>query len=384
MTHRTLPFASLLLCFAVAACSDTMDTDPAPTGSGGGAGASSSSTGSSTSSGSSSSSGGSQIGSGPLATPKEQWTWVPFGDAFCANGKETGIGVNLTDKSKRALIYLAGGGACWSEATCYGATPYASNIKDGYGEANFAGDASQFMAAAFFDRSDAKNPFKDYSFIFVPYCTGDVHAGSNTLMYGDKMTSHVGFNNMGAYLKRIVPTFVDADRVFLAGSSAGGFGALINWGRTQDAFGTVRVDLIDDSGTPMPSTVKNPFQEAQRASWNLDAAAPPDCATCKMDQAAIFDFYGKKYPDHRGALLSFTQDTTLSQFSLITPADFEKGLNEMTKAQIDPNPSLRYFLVSDMKHVLWFSPTLTTNTVSLQQWLTQMVTDDVAWTSQHP
>jgi hypothetical protein len=50
---------------------------------------------------------------------------------------------------------------------------------------------------------------------------------------------------MAAYLKRIVPTFPDPSRVILSGSSAGGYGALANWWQTQQAFGDVRVDLID-------------------------------------------------------------------------------------------------------------------------------------------
>jgi hypothetical protein len=382
MTNRPLLLTSLLACFAVAACGDTMDPDINSSGSGGSAGSGGGGGASSSASGSSGS-GGIKPATGPIDAPKEQWTWVPFDDAFCANGTPTGIGVNLTDKSKRVVVYLAGGGACWDEFTC-NTVASAVNFKDGYGEAKFATESSQFGGASFFDRSDANNPFKDYSFVFVPYCTGDVHSGSNTVMYAGKPARHVGFENMGAFLKRIVPTFPDADRVFLAGSSAGGFGALINWWRTQDAFGNVRVDLIDDSGTPMPLTVKNPFMDAQRASWNLDAAAPPDCDTCKTDQASIFGYYGKKFADHRGALLSFTEDPTLSQFSQITTADFEKGLDEMTKAQIDPNPNLHYFLVKDTKHVLWFTPSLTTKNVTLQQWLTQMVTDDESWTSQHP
>ncbi|WP_437852784.1 hypothetical protein [Sorangium sp. So ce363] len=49
----------------------------------------------------------------------ENWTWVPFSNAFCANGDAAGIGVNLTGKSKRVVVYLEGGGACWDEDTCY-------------------------------------------------------------------------------------------------------------------------------------------------------------------------------------------------------------------------------------------------------------------------
>jgi hypothetical protein len=30
------------------------------------------------------------------------------------------------------------------------------------------------------DRNNPKNPVHDWSMVFVPYCKGDVHSGSNT------------------------------------------------------------------------------------------------------------------------------------------------------------------------------------------------------------
>jgi hypothetical protein len=380
MNHRALPFASLLACLPLAACSSTPDTSTSSAG--GGGSASASTTSSSTGEGGSGGGGGSSAGSTtPIDAAKEQWTWVPFDDAFCANGSQTGIGVNLTDKSKRVVIYLQGGGACWDDLTCY-TLKIAANF-DGYGEAKFADEAQ--LGASFFNRADPLNPFKDYNFVYVPYCTGDVHAGSNTITYGTKPTMHVGFTNMGLFLKRLAPTFPDAERVFLAGSSAGGFGSLANWWRTQDAFGKTRVDLIDDSGTPLPLAYENAAtREQQRTSWNLKAATPPGCPECETDLTKLFSFYSKAYPDHRGALLSYAQDTVLSQFSQITPAKFEMGLEEMTKAEIDPIKNLHYFIFNGMGHVLWFSPLLATKSVSVQAWLTLMVNDSPDWTSQHP
>ncbi|WP_438039336.1 hypothetical protein [Sorangium sp. So ce128] len=82
-------------------------------------------------------------GETPLDTPieasAENWTWVPFSNAFCANGDTTGIGVNLTSKSKRVVVYLEGGGACWDEDTCYtlGASQH---VASGYGEDELAAD----------------------------------------------------------------------------------------------------------------------------------------------------------------------------------------------------------------------------------------------------
>jgi hypothetical protein len=186
----------------------------------------------------------------PLATPAGQWTWVPFDNAFCADGSPTGIGVNLSaTPGARPLIYLEGGGACWNEITCY-TLMTAAYFTTGYGASDFASESSDTtylaLPGGFFDRTAAANPFKDYSYIYVPYCTGDVFAGNNVVQYGSNMAHYVGFANVTAFLDRIVPTFPSADRVILAGSSAGGLGAAYNWWQTQQAFGNIRVDLIDD------------------------------------------------------------------------------------------------------------------------------------------
>src|ERR1700722_18815468 len=129
----------------------------------------------------------------PITAKADTWTWVPFADASCANGTPTGLGVNLTGKpGARALIYLEGGGACWSDVTCY-TFMTAVNFSTGYGEANFTADTASELAlpGGFFDRTAAANPFKDYDYVYVPYCTGDIHAGNNVYAYPSGTAHHV-------------------------------------------------------------------------------------------------------------------------------------------------------------------------------------------------
>ena len=60
-------------------------------------------------------------------------------------------------------IYLDGGGACFNAETC--AVASSGNHP---GAPGTGGE---------FSNSDVRNPFKDYSWVHVPYCTGDVHLG---------------------------------------------------------------------------------------------------------------------------------------------------------------------------------------------------------------
>lgn len=320
-----------------------------------------------------------------IQAPNETWTWVPFDDAFCANGSTTGIGVNLTDKSKNVIIFMMGGGACWNQLTCYLAKT-AVNL-DGYGEAKFNSDVNGVLASSLFDRDDPENPTKDFSFVFVPYCTGDVHSGNAEQEYGGKKTKHAGFANMTAYLSRIVPTFPDATRVVLSGSSAGGFGAGMNWWRTQKAFGSIRVDMIDDSGPPLPAPYLSEDRENEwRNAWNLNGSLPPDCPDCKDSLSALITYYTEKFTTQRAALLSYTKDNVISAFyGPIQTSYFEEGLKLFTKTQLEGKQSFRYFYVAGENHVLLSSPNIAAKSgVVLRDWLSLMLSDDAGWKSEHP
>jgi hypothetical protein len=319
----------------------------------------------------------------PITAPERTWTWVPFPNAFCGNGTATGIGVNIARGSTRVLLYLGEGGACWSDTTCF-TLQTAVNLS-GYSGSKFATESrdANYLAQAggFFDRTAASNAFKDYSYVYVPYCTGDMHAGNNVTTYASGTVHHVGFANMSAFLARIVPTFPAIDRVILAGSSEGGLGAAFNWWQTQQAFGSVRVDVIDDSGTFMPPDIEaiGIGESAVRTQWNLAATLPSGCTACATRLDALYGFYGTTATGHRGALLSYVEDTTQPQVYGITTAQFSQGLQEELATY--GAPGLRAFMPNAPGHVLWFNPTLAVSGVTVQEFITKMVTDDPSWAS---
>jgi hypothetical protein len=324
----------------------------------------------------------------PISVPaQQQWTFLPFSDARCADGTTTGIGVNLNSQSTRVLIYLEGGGACWSDLTCY-TLQTAANFTTGYNASTFAAESNDTMYLAepggFFDRTDASNPYRNDNYIYIPYCTGDIHAGNNVVAYDAMHTAmHVGYANVTAYLKRIVPTFPSATRVTLAGSSAGGFGALINWDQTQRAFGATPVDMVDDSGTPMPPDIfphTNPIFLAWAMNWRLAAALPAGCTNCANRLDALWGYYAATYPADKAALASYQQDSVLPSFYGIDIEQFEAGLAE-EEALIAANANQRYFQVDAQGHVLFFTPQVAAGSTTLQTWLTEMTTNEDSWIS---
>jgi hypothetical protein len=301
--------------------------------------------------------------------------------------------VNLNPASTKVLIYLEGGGACWDSLTCY-SLQTASFFTTGYSATDFASESTDasYLAqpGAFFDRSAPGNPFADYSYVYLPYCTGDVFAGNNVTTFGSDTAHFVGYANVAAYLRRVVPTFASATQVVLAGSSAGGFGALYNWGRVQAAFGAVPVMLIDDSGTLMPPDVQAQgagYQATQAVAWNVASTVPSGCAGCSTDLDALYGYYAQEFPNGRASLLSYIQDSVLPSYYGISSSQFATGLQEEIASTLSVSPTWRYFTVNASGHVLWFSPQTTpttTSTVTVEEFIALQVTNDAGWSSEHP
>ena len=123
----------------------------------------------------------------PIANlPAKTWQFVPVQGAMCRDGSATGFGVSANPASKNLMIYLEGGGACFNALTC------GLNAKS-FSESDFnacvTGSSAASCAtspsiagggAGIFDRTDATNPMADWNFVYVPFCTGDVHAGDKT------------------------------------------------------------------------------------------------------------------------------------------------------------------------------------------------------------
>lgn len=319
----------------------------------------------------------------PISAPANTWTWVDFPDSKCADGSATGIGVNINPNSDRLVIFFEGGGSCWDYDSCW-VQSMSVNL-DGYTGADFTKD-KPYSSIPLFDRANANNPLSDASYVYVPYCTGDVHSGTKMTPLASKTatkdTYFWGYNNVSAYLQRLVPTFDFADRVWVSGWSAGGFGAAFNWGHIQDAFGTTRVDTLDDSGQPINPN-KGKWQTWQ-ATWGIPI--PAGCTNCSTDLTYIIDYYASRFEGtNRFGLLSYTNDSVISTYMSMTTREFRDRLMAMTKDKMDGLTSLRYFYVNGVSHVLMsqFNQAGADGT-RLSTWIRQMVEDDPSWTSIRP
>ena len=314
----------------------------------------------------------------PITAPERTWTWVDVAGAKCLDGSPTGIGVNLTKDSDDVLVFLEGGGACWDAASCWGPAPTAFNVLTGYGKAQLDSDP-QIPAIYLLDRTDTDNPFKDKNIVYVPYCTGDSFSGDNvtTLNYlGTDHESHfVGHKDIELYLSRLVATFPKAKHVWVAGDSAGGFGASFNAGTFQDAFTSARVDVLDDSGQPIDP---DPAKWAQwRTVWNMQL--PADCTTCAKGPSGFVDYYRVKYPTNRFGLISFDYDVVIAPFMSLSLTQFHDELTSMLDHFDTSFANGHYFVLAGASHV-----GLVTPTDDLKTWVKAMVSGSTNWDSVRP
>ncbi len=133
-----------------------------------------------------------------------EWIWVDFHEAKCRDGSGAGIGVRY-GSGPGLVIFFEGGGACFNAFTC------------GVNQANFDGANFQGGNSGIFDPNSIENPVADWSFIYVPYCTGDVHVAWPSTTPSPKSAAHSSSSatlNVGHFHQRVVPAFLgEVDQV---------------------------------------------------------------------------------------------------------------------------------------------------------------------------
>ena len=313
----------------------------------------------------------------PFTAPLEQWTWIDIPGTQCADGSPTGIGVNFTERSRDVLIFLEGGGACWDANSCWGLVP-TSVYLGGYGAVDLATDP-QIPAMLPFNRGNTSNPFRNMNWVYVPYCTGDVHAGDNIVTYSlngvNHVTRHLGYRNLSIDLQHIVATLASPSHVWLSGDSAGGFGAALNLEQVQQAFPAVTVNVLDDSGQPIqPDPAR---WQLWKQAWNVHF--PAGCPQCADQISDYVDYYRQNYPSNRFGLISYTNDTVITTFMNLQPATFSSELVTLANHMDAEWPNGHYFFIPGVLHVGMLAPSQ-----ALLTWIQQLVDDDPALMSSRP
>ncbi len=172
----------------------------------------------------------------------------------CSDGSEWNFYVReAADPSAQVMVMFEGGGACWSAVTCLPEAGFykqtVSDERDGY-------DSSALTEiGGVFDADNPANPLADYTVVFVPYCTGDVHLGNAVVTYSEQATvQHRGAVNARVAMDWVVQQYGDVEDLFVTGMSAGSVPAPMYGGVLADELPDARVTTLSDASGGYPTT----------------------------------------------------------------------------------------------------------------------------------
>ncbi len=177
----------------------------------------------------------------------------------------------------KLVVFFEGGGACWDGGTCalpiYAALP-ANQPSLFKAEILPSDDPTKY--GGMFDLTDARNPVKDWSMVYIPYCTGDIHGGSNTKAYTNPFTGqaynieHRGHDNFRVVLRWMQDNFKEPQQLLVTGSSAGAYGAILNYPWVREAFPKGTATMLADAGQGVTPAS---FDALRNANWNIQLAS---------------------------------------------------------------------------------------------------------------
>ena len=179
--------------------------------------------------------------------------------------------------SKNLMVYFEGGGACWDNFTC--SFPFAPGAP---------ASLPQFFAPAIdpttdpnaFDgifRKSNQSPVADWSVVYIPYCTADLHAGSATKTYFNAgnpflpvpsfQIHHRGFDNFMVVLDWMKKNIDEPKNMLVTGVSAGGYGAAINFPWLARTYPNAKLNVLADASQSVTAPLFD-VAPVGRNSWN--------------------------------------------------------------------------------------------------------------------
>ena len=172
----------------------------------------------------------------------------------------------------KLLIFEQGGGACWQDF-------YNCNILSEDQEPPTA-------RVGIWDFDSPDNPFADYSIVYMPYCDGSVFSGDNDVVDASfpfgPVRFHRGLRNQTAAMDLAEATFPGANRITVAGSSAGGVGAA-GFGPFLVRFlygNLVKLNVFNDAGPVAINLDAVGDIAARAADWQFGQFSPASCTEC--------------------------------------------------------------------------------------------------------
>jgi hypothetical protein len=319
-------------------------------------------------------------------------------DPICARGTPWVFFVKRGTVNK-TVMYYQGGGACWDYTTCTFPT---------YKVTTGPSDNPANATHGFADMNNPANPFKDWNEVFVPYCTGDLAWGDTVQTYSAGKNSvtirHKGFVNAQVAEKWAREHFANPDEVFVTGSSAGGYSAIIDSLPLQEfVWPSSDFAVLGDAAN---GVITDDFKANDLTHWGVEKNLPKwipgyDVPITQLDASKLWSIAAEFYPHHRyanyasafdggqGGQTGFYNvmlniDNPLTWLNWWPPScEWDSIMRSQVHAAAATAPNYRYYIGSGSRHTMWGSDKVYTDTTGnvplLVDWVTAMVNGTSDW-----
>ncbi|HEV2712632.1 MAG TPA: pectin acetylesterase-family hydrolase [Gaiellaceae bacterium] len=263
----------------------------------------------------------------------------PGGRTACARGGRYAFWLRRADP-KRLVIFFQGGGGCFDVRSCApGSTWFDDRVDEG--------DDPAFNGGLL-DVGDSRNPFRDWSFLYIPSCTGDVHLGDRVMRYGATTIRHRGWVNARAGLARSFHEFPAPETVLVTGCSAGSVGSAFHVPTVLARWPRARVTQIGDS---LAFVFHRPVR---LVDWGAPAHFPSffRIGNRRFTMVEYLRAVAKRYPRRTFARFNYASDAVQERFYAAVggqPAGFEPRLRR-AEAQLKRLPNYRSYLACGSDH----------------------------------
>jgi hypothetical protein len=298
----------------------------------------------------------------------------PEGDTGCAFGTPFQFFYHEVADPSRLMVYFQGGGACWEWVSCSGMfdRTVTDHELEGFG--------------GIFDFDNAANPFRQYSIVFVPYCTGDVHVGDTVAQYGDASwnappVQHQGYDNVTAVINWIRSQVPRPERLVVAGASAGSYGALFHAPRLAAIFPSAELTVIADSGAPLLHEYPHILERwgaarALRTFWRSQLPQGEAGDTAVTLEAA-HKHLARLRPDAAIAQITTDQDGVQTVFYIFSGSrEWRRVMLTLLKSLDESISGFHAFVLSGGHHGLMRTDqfyTFEENGVRLRDWIDDLI-----------
>ena len=242
--------------------------------------------------------------------------------------------------SENLLIFLQGGGTCWSDF-CLTVTAATAGVP----------------LVESLDQDNPSNPLSDWTVLYLPYCDGSFFTGDRDFDedgdgVGERL--HRGLQNLSGALRTIKERFPDPSRVLLTGSSAGAFGTIPGSVLVRSVYPEATLQVFNDSGVGVARPGEPAFVEKILDEQGLVPLFPETCEDCWADGhiTRLVHWIFERDPDIQMAVFSSMHDSVIAGTFLNIEAEaFKEEMLAETQAIHDRFPDrYRRFIVQGIAH----------------------------------